>query len=196
MDEPEFFWVFLKRGPLQINQEQVGSIFSVKWGRLAEPAFGEADGSFLLFAPNDAYQGALGPFQMGLLKPYWIEYNLELARQDRFADKPSRLSAIFVFETEQEARKAGARYGWSPTELRKVRPVGENLLCNFTKHDMEWISTARGSQGYLLGPEWDILADGYWSGQACLGMVSCGRKIDSTPIWEILYDGRLEFMKH
>ena len=195
MSDPQVeFWCFLSREFIQQRNQDVGMICSAKYLRLAEyPNRGQPDDSYLQFIPNPDFKGVLSLFQFNVTAEYRLEYNLELARLAYYPNLPSRLSAIYVFDDMNEAQKADNRYGWSHhSDLVKLRPVNPHLLCDYSRHDMEFVSMARGAN--ITGEELDYMAKSYWEGKACEGMICRGMHFRSDPIWETLYDGALTFV--
>lgn len=195
MTDPDIeFWCFLSRGFIQQHNRDRGMIYSVKYLRLAHyPDFGQPDDSYVQFIPNPDFRGPISLFQSSITSQYRLEYNLELARLAYYPNLPSRLSAIYVFDDISEAQKAEARYRWSDySDLVKLRPVNPHILCNYSRHDMEFVSRARGAN--LIAEDLDYMTKSYWTGKACEGMIYHGTQVKLDPIWEILYDGALTFV--
>lgn len=96
----------------------------------------------LMFIPNPKFNNFISPFQANLLWSYLAEYNLEVHRREYFRKYPSRLSAIFLFETKEEALKYSTRYQLHvcKRELKTVRSVGKY---HFSRHDCSWIDFLR-----------------------------------------------------
>ena len=188
------FWCFLSRGYVQQHNRDAGMICSLKYLRLADyPNFGHPDASYLPFVPNPDFKGAVSFFQANVTSEYGLEYNLELARLAHYPDRPSRLSALYMFADRHEASKADRLYGWSHhADLVRLRPVNPHILCNYSRHDMEFISMARS--GNIIGEDLDFMTKSYWEGKACEGMMHRGVRLRSEPVWGILYDGALTFM--
>lgn len=186
------FWCwYLRNGQMQQQNRKVNFVCSSKYLRLAQPGGGNPN-SFMPFIPNTASRGFQSVFQVSITTQYRVEYNLELARMKYAPSLPSRFSAIFLFDNEKDAKTADERYLWSAnSDLLRVRPTHTDILCQYSRHDMEWVSIARS----LLVYDVDFMAKGYWEGSACGGHIdSKGVKYESTPIWEVLYDGALEFI--
>src|SRR5258708_6976038 len=58
----------------------------------------------LPFLPNPEFKDVfISPFCLGVMRPYIAEYNLELARNNRFQLYPSRLGAVFLLPSREEA---------------------------------------------------------------------------------------------
>ena len=148
----------------------------------------------LPFLPNPEYKDVfVSPFSSGIMRPYIAESNLELARSGRFANYPSRLSAIFLLPTEAEAMKYRDRY---PNHvgnrvLKSAKSKGQYL---FSRHDASWIDFLRAAHS-LDDETITSVANAYWQGlnaESC-ELQSCGKAWTSTPITEILYLGNIEF---
>jgi hypothetical protein len=70
----------------------------------------DASAPKLMLLRNPEFQTFISPFQNNLVRNYMAEYNLELCREQDFAHYPCRLQAIFLFDTEEDARKYLARH--------------------------------------------------------------------------------------
>ncbi len=148
-----------------------------------------------MFIPNENFSGFISPFQANLLWSYKAEYNLEMSRRKYFIDYPSRLRAIFLFDTEEEARKyhnENARH----VEGRKlilVKSVGK--YC-FSKHDCNWIDFLRlkvGSDNNTI----HSICESYWKGNTVESNVLLhrGHTWKKSPIFEIIYLGVVKKIK-
>lgn len=196
MTDPNIqFWCFLSRGPIQDHNRRLGRICSLKYYRITEyPAFGEIDGPYETFIPNPNFVGGINFFQTNVALEYQLEYNLELGRRRLHSNLPSRFSALFVFDDLDEAHKADDKYHWSQdSDLVKLRPTDSHILCSYSRHDMQYVSMARG-QWTMAGDDLEAMIGGYWEGVDCKGVEYLGRNYPSTPIWEYLYDGALSFV--
>lgn len=189
------FFCYLSRGFIQTRNRQVGMICSTRYIRLAEyPKFGEPDATYFQFIPNPDFSGTLSLFQMSVTQWYSVEFNLEQARLKFFPQCPSRLSAIYVFDSRAEAEKADKVYGFSKErDLVKLRPVNPHILCNYCRHDMRFIDALRNPEIHA----WENLEEAlksYWAGLELRAYEFQNKRIESDPIWEVLYDGALEFV--
>ena len=64
-----------------------------------------------MFTPNPDFEGDITPFQHGIMREYMAEYNLEKGREfHNFKSYPSRLNAIYLFDSEEEANKYKVRH--------------------------------------------------------------------------------------
>ncbi|MBI3983763.1 hypothetical protein HY346_00500 [Candidatus Microgenomates bacterium] len=181
---------------MQEQNRAVGMIPSAKYLRIAEyPKFGEPDDPYHHFIPDPNFKGVISLFQIGITKQYQIEYNLEVARRTLYPQFPSRFSAIFVFDDIEQARKADERHHWSRySDLVKVKPIHPEILCTYSRHDMEMVSMARGEWS-IVGEDLDRMVRGYWEGLECKGVEYRGVLHTSDPIWEVLFDGALAFAR-
>lgn len=68
--------------------------------------------SNLLFLPNPNYRKDISIYQFGIIRDYMAEYNLEVCREQFFTNYPSRLNAIYLFLTQEEAQKYSVRHKW------------------------------------------------------------------------------------
>jgi len=150
---------------------------------------------YLMFIKNKDFNNSVSPFQYRLLNNYLAEYNLELCRRKYFTNYPNRLSAIFLFDTETEAYKykeinfdhvAGRC-------LRKTKSSGDYL---YSRHDCSWIDFLR-LDGVKDKETIHSATQCYWKG---IKVEDCelkhwGKKWSNEPISEILYYGRIDFIK-
>jgi hypothetical protein len=103
---PKDFWVWVNpQNWLVRHQIQVvGGFFSGSL-ELSERK------SNLMFLPNPDFEGDVTPFQHGVMREYMAEYNLEMGRiSHKFDAYPSRLNAIYLFESEEAAHKYKDRH--------------------------------------------------------------------------------------
>jgi len=149
----------------------------------------------VMFIPNENFSQVISPFQMRLLNNYMAEYNLELSRRQYFKHYPSRLVAIFLFDSESEANvyrdrnfdHVGKRI------LRKAKTVNRYV---YSKHDSSWVDFFR-----LWGTKDKETINNsckcYWQGIAVKDceLLHCGSKWSQGAIFEILYYGRIDFIK-
>ena len=146
-----------------------------------------------MFIPNPKCQGFVGVFQNNILRQYIAEYNLELSRQASFAQFPSRLHSIFLFETESEAHKYRDRHPWhvENRKLKKVKTVGP--YC-YSCHDSSWVDFLR--IGLSMDAQTiDNVSRSYWSGERVerAQLVAIGKPWTQPAIIEVLFLGRIDF---
>ena len=164
-----------------------GSFFSVN------PLPGESE-DYLMFLPNKNVANFISPFQMRLLNSYMTEYNLELYRRQYLSSYPSRLTAVFLFESETDANKYKDR-SFEHVGKRVLREVRATIMVKYSKHDSSWIDFLR------LGGAIDIKTINecckcYWEGitvEKC-SLEHFGKGWSEDPIFEILYLGRVDFV--
>jgi hypothetical protein len=187
--EPKDFWVWVNpQNWLVRHQIQVvGSFFS---GGLL-PAQGKSN---LMFIPNPDFEGDVTPFQHGVMREYMAEYNLEMGRVfHKFDAYPSRLNAIYLFESEDEAHKYKVRHlaHVSDRVLKKGYSATE---CIYSVHDSSWVDFLRLS--HMIEPKSiNSISQSYWRGLKVeeTQLESLGEPWTKTPIMEVLFIGRLNF---
>lgn len=150
--------------------------------------------SNLMFLPNPEFGGDITPFQHGVMRDYMAEYNLEMGREFyNFKQYPSRLNAIYLFDSESEAHKYRQRHLSHVGDriLKKARSV---TRCSYSKHDSSWVDFLRLT--HSVDPESiSNVSKAYWSGvnvEDCQ-LMSMGQSWSQTPIIESLFLGRIEF---
>lgn len=147
----------------------------------------------LMFIPNPAFQSALSPFQNNLIREYTVEYNLEINREALFPSYPSRLRAIFLLESEEEARKY-ARLHPGHVEGRTLLRGTTSGPYRYSIHDASWIDFMREAHSMdqdTLGR----LVDAYWTGarvEDC-ELQSMGQPWPQETVREVLFEGRINF---
>lgn len=165
--------------------EKTGSFFS---GGHLEPR--ETN---LMFIPNPKFKGDIAPFQLNIMQNYIAEYQFELCREAYFSHYPSRLNAIFLLHSEQEAHKYKERHKKHVEGriLKKVKSVG---ACLYSQHDSTWLDFLR--LGHCMAKEdTNDCCKVYWQGihvERC-ELQSLGKRWSETPIIETLFLGRIEF---
>lgn len=186
-DTREFFvWVDMNKVVCKHNYEVAGGFCSIPY---------EDDADLLMFLPNPKFQGFVSIFQANLLWGYFAEYNLELSRRLYFPNYPSRLAAVFLFETEEESNRYQKRHPdhVGGRELKRVRTDGNYT---FSRHDLNWVDFLRHEDSE--DPETlDNVGKAYWSGasvQDCK-LMSMGKPWSQERITEILLLGRVNFIK-
>jgi len=135
-DAKRDFWVWIdpQNAISHWNISGTGSISSIIY-------LGERKDN-LMFLPNPDFAGEVSMFQIGLLRHYQAEYNFEIGRRRFFHQYPSRLDAIFLLETEEEAilyqeshfNHVGSRI------LKKVYTMGSYIS---SIHDSAWVDFCR-----------------------------------------------------
>ncbi|MDP1548196.1 MAG: hypothetical protein Q8L87_19455 [Anaerolineales bacterium] len=151
------------------------------------------DKSNLMFIPNPDFRGELTPFHNGIMRDYVAEYNIELSRMQLFPQYPSRLNALYLFRSEEEAQKYSIRHKWHVGEriLKKCHSI---TPYTFSLHDLSWVDFLRASPS-IDPPSLDIIGKAYWNGKyvESYKLEIMGEKWICEPIIEVLFIGRVEF---
>ena len=153
--------------------------------------FPKKDDDLLPFVNNpDQKCGFLSPFLDGVIRQYRTECNLELYRKQCFQDYPSRLAALFLFETERDAYKYQDIHSEHVSGRKLIRVESEGNYV-FSKHDIGWIDML-----YSPGGQGDNFihhtVKSYWEGLSAQGVryKSMMNKELAVSNYEILYIGR------
>lgn len=146
-----------------------------------------------MFIPNPNFEGFISPFQMNISTEYMVEYNLEKHREIYFNSYPSRVEAIYLFDSEEEANKyhemhldhVGGRI------LKKVKTNGSYI---YSKHDSSWIDFLRLPHSIDNENIYNI-SNLYWGGEKVSDtrLESMGKEWTQDSIFEILFMGRVDF---
>lgn len=154
------------------------------------------DSDNLMFIPNPGFNGFVSPFQGNLLWSYLAEYNLELCRREYFKNYPSRLRAIFLFETKEEAFKYRERNPWhvGKRELKAVKTVNKYY---FSRHDCSWIDFLRlpyGKEEETIS----LACSSYWKGETVkqCRLLHGDKPWSEAPIFEVLLIGRVDLVNN
>lgn len=170
------------------NVNLIGSIQSIPGAEsIKSNTFGT-----LMFLPNPNFLNFVSPFQMSLLKNYNAECMLEKERVSHFLSYPSRMTALFLFDSPTEAQVYGDQKKYEGRrELKTAHSVGDYM---YSKHDMTWVDFLREEQS-LDQQTINSIAKAYWTGEKTSShtLLSCGQPWVRTPIMECLYNGRIEF---
>ncbi len=187
LDESKDFWIWInpKHWLVRHQIQTTGSFFS--GGSLIPRE------TNIMFIPNPKFKGGITPFQSNLMQKYIAEYNFELSRESFFPDYPSRLNAIFIFHSEDNAQKYKERHFGHVSDriLKKVKSIGR---CVYSQHDSSWVDFMR------LGHSMDKdsinnTCKSYWQG---INVENCELQSMEKPwttnnIIETLFLGRIEF---
>lgn len=130
---------------------------------------------------------SISPFVENVIHNYRVEHNFEVMRMRRFSQYPSRLQALFLFETESEAYRYRERV--PDRILKRVKTVGDY---GYSLHDLSWIDFARFSPNL---DEWSAVIGAYWIGQQTIDsqLESWGEPWAKESITEVLFLGTVEF---
>jgi len=146
-----------------------------------------------MFIPNPEFESDITPFQFGIMREYMAEYNLELGREGYFPSYPSRLNAIYLFESEDEAKKYKNRHLSHVGDriLKKVRSV---TPCVYSVHDCSWVDFLRLTHS-VDQDSVDNVCKAYWSGKRVqeFELTSMGKSWSQDAIFEVLFLGRIKF---
>ena len=185
-DQQKSFWVWVDPDDFLVkhNIGMIGKISSLP------------NNDNLMFLPNPNYNApVISPFHNNIINFFRVEYNLEIFRKDNCNDYPSRLNAIFLFDSDDEAYKYYNKHKdhVGNRELKKCISVGHYI---YSKHDSSWINFFRMKHGISVDVAWEI-SNLYWSGVTVKENEpkSCGFIWSEEPVFEILFIGTLEFQK-
>lgn len=174
-DETDF-WVWIDPANRLVRQELTDK------GCFVSPGGIYGGDAALPFVPNPNFSGDISPFTIGLTHQYATEYNLEVSRLHFFPRYPSRLNAIFLLQSEADAKAYGQRH----QEHVKGRVLKRVRSCDdytYSAHDSAWVDLLREN----LGSNRDDIrraAQAYWAGK---------RWSQEPVIMEVLFMGRIEF---
>jgi hypothetical protein len=143
----------------------------------------------LQFTINPQFSGFVSPFQLNTVNNYGVEYNFEIYRRTHFPTFPSRLKAVFLLETEEEATKYKVRHlqHVGDRELICVKSVGKY---HYSKHDSSWVDFMR----LPSSKDKDTISsvcESYWKGDKVedKNLTDQGKPWSESPIYEILFLG-------
>ena len=179
-----FVWVDLGNFLVRHQIGTVGCFYST-------PATSEQ--ASLMFLPNPDFRGFVSPFQNNLMRAYTAEYYLELSRERFFSGYPSRLRAVFLLPSEQEAR-AYAQSHPDHVAQRELRRVRTNGSYRYSAHDSSWVDFMR--QSHMIDPEsLDAVGRSYWQGVSVRDcqLQSMGQPWTQERVSEVLFEGRIDF---
>jgi len=208
---PEFFFVFANTLDVMCwhNLRFTESIVSSGIASAAsDPAFlklyVEGKANYAPFVPNDARScGFISRFAISAVSHYQVEYDAEYVRFNEFGTRPSRLSAVYAFGTEDDCRKANVQYGWDLKQVKKFRLI-DNPLTRVHRANMEIVSLMRSvhERASWAPEERDRIWRHYWSGGGSISVEipvipddsPKRQQFESGEIWEYLIEGRLELV--
>ena len=139
----------------------------------------------------------MSPFAAGALSNYSVEYDAERCRRAAFPHAPSRLTAVYAFDSADTCREANRRYGW---DLSTVVPFDVMHVLRSIRVNMELVSLARHAYAtsMLDGQMRDHLWRSYWAGADSyatdLPTIDAKglRAVAVDALWELLIDGQLQ----
>jgi hypothetical protein len=149
--------------------------------------------SNLMFILNPNFRGETSAFHAGVTREYAAEYNLEICRESFFPQYPSRLNAVYLFKSEEDAEQYGVQHKVHVAGriLKKCHSI---LTCSYSIHDLSWVDFLR------LGGPIDhemvkMIGSAYWSGKKVedFQLKCMGEAWTQRPIFEVVFLGRVEF---
>ena len=156
---------------------------------------GEID--ILPYIPKQNFRFPLSPYCMTAINEYRIEYDAEYYRMELCPKFPSRLSAIYAFDSYETCKTVSQKHGWNINEVREFKVKAEHLI-SVVKVNMEIISLLKHAYkvSHLSEQSLRNIWKSYWSGvgniQMELPVVDGDRTLcDSGIIWEYLIEGTL-----
>jgi hypothetical protein len=185
----EFFvWVDPRDAIVRNNVGMVGALHQ------AAPKTEDLAPEHLMFVFNPGHkQGFISRFHLGVINHYRIEYDLERYRFAEFQHLPSRLHALFLFASAQDAIKYRETH---PEHVRSrilKRGIAEGA-CICSSHDSAWIDFLR--LGHSLDADtFSSCARAYWRGLRAdqCELKSMGQSWEATSAPEVLFYGQLRF---
>lgn len=148
----------------------------------------------LMFIPNPKFSGFISTFQVNLLNEYLAEYNFELARRQYFPQHPSRLSAVFLLRSEQEALLYQETHQ-THTCGRTLKKVITHGSYSYSIHDAGWVDFLRLAGSKDTGTIHNV-CQSYWGG---IKVEDCqlqhyGKPWTHGAVFEVLLIGRVDFV--
>jgi hypothetical protein len=186
-DTQKNFWVWVDPSNWRVNHQVslTGSFISAGSIKRGE--------NNLPFIPNPKFQGDISPFSIGITHQYIVEYNFEINREHHFPWYPSRLNAIYLLESEDEAMAYKDRHmaHVDGRVLKKIYTVGQYI---YSTHDSSWVDFLRLPH-YCGDQTIYNVTQSYWRGVnvADCHCHSMGKSWTQSPIIEVLYLGRIDF---
>lgn len=183
-EEREFFvWVDPSSRLVEHNMRFTGSFVAIG-----------NEGEKIPFIPNPNWSmGMISPFQLGITRNYIVEHNLEINRERRYADYPSRLEAMYLLNSVNDARRYAENNSnhISGRVLKRAITVGKY---KYSIHDSAWINFLR--MDHSISDE-DIgkISDCYWENVLIEGceLKSHGQPYSAKSFAEVLFLGRIDF---
>ena len=186
-DQPRDFWVWVDPANWHVRHQITIVGCFVSAGSV------ERGESNLPFIPNPKFTGDISPFTIGVTHQYRAEYNFEINREHYFPFYPSRLNAIYLLPSEEEAKAYQSRHmdHVGGRVLKKVHTVGTYA---YSTHDSSWVDFLR--QSHSCDDETiHHVTQAYWRGvnvEDCQ-LQSMGNPWTQSAIVEVLYLGRIDF---
>src|SRR5262245_10784556 len=104
MEDREFFvWVDPEDWQIQNNLALIGAFTGGP--AIPGPIEGPEGLPFIRNPNPNALEQSLSPFHSNVIRNYRVEWNLELVRFNDFKSYPSRLHALFLLNTKEDAHR-------------------------------------------------------------------------------------------
>lgn len=157
---------------------------------------GDDDPNFLMFVENPNKRGVgISPFHLGVTQNYRVEYNLDRFRFHAFRDLPSRLHALFLFESREEALRYREIHP-EHVQVRVLKRAVSEGAYKFSVHDGAWVDFLRIPQG-MDDAAIHECNKAYWRGELAEqygnAFRSVGQPWKPASFREVLYYGRIQF---
>ncbi|MEZ0208688.1 MAG: hypothetical protein ACAH17_00725 [Candidatus Paceibacterota bacterium] len=186
-EEPKDFWVWVNPTHWHVrHQIQVVGCF-ISAG-LIEPKT-----TNIPFIPNPNFNGDVSPFTVGVTIQYRAEFNFEIHREHAFSDYPSRLNAVYLLLSEEEAMEYQKRHP-QHVEGRILKKVRTNGRYGYSVHDSSWVDFLRQPLSFD-DQTVQAVTHSYWQGVKVeqVELTSMGKPWTQSPIIEALFLGRIDF---
>ena len=159
-NEPKEFFVWVDPNDWMVRHN-VGMIGGL--GHAPPPPEAEAP-EHLLFVHNPNHkQGMVSRFHVGVMKSYAVEYEIERFRYQLFREYPSRLHAMYLFETRQEAERYRETHMDHVSNRILKRGVTDGPYV-YSLHDLNWIDFLRLTT-MIDVDSLNTIWRAYWQGQ-------------------------------
>lgn len=150
-------------------------------------------GSSLALLPNPNFHGAISPFQNGMIMNYISDYNLEIHRADRYKLYPSRLSALFLLNSLDDAELYRSAH---PDHVsgRILKRCTTNSQYIYSTHDAAWVDFMR--LGHSMNDQTILnVTSAYWEGERATANIATtmGKPWIPNSVQEVLFLGRVDF---
>jgi hypothetical protein len=189
--------------PAVAHNLRMGHIFSPVLSVMDQPeqaaAYLSGQLDYLPFVVNPSEFRAFSMFTLSTINDYRVEYDAELSRRALCPDRPSRLTAVYAFETWEDCLAANRSYGddWPLSEVRLCRIA---VLLRACRVNMEIVSLARlaYARSSMEAAAVESLWRAYWSSEMDFALELptidlMGREVvNADAIPELLIDGRLD----
>lgn len=158
------------------------------------PGLGGGSPEYLQFVQNPlAKPSAISSFHSNVIRNYRTEYNLELFRHAKFTQYPSRLWALYLLGSKNDAYAYRAAHP-DHTRNRVLKRCVTVGAYSYSTHDAAWIDFLRLHHS-IDEETFSRCAHEYWSGgRADAGeFMSRGKPWTAQSATEVLLYGRVDF---